>query len=521
MAGGGFVESGNGKEYPGKLTLYVTFTCIVAAMGGLIFGYDIGISGGVTSMDSFLEKFFPKVYRNQKADSSTNQYCKFDSETLTMFTSSLYLAALASSLVASWVTRKLGRKLSMLFGGVLFLAGALINGFAKAVWMLIVGRILLGFGIGFANQSVPLYLSEMAPYKYRGALNIGFQLSITIGILVANVLNYFFDKIKGGWGWRLSLGGAMVPALIITVGSLILPETPNSMIERQKIDEAKSKLLRIRGVANVDEEFNDLVAASEASRKVEHPWRNILQRKYRPHLTMAILIPFFQQLTGINVIMFYAPVLFKTIGFGNDASLMSAVITGIVNVVSTLVSIYGVDKWGRRFLFLEGGSQMLICQVVVAICIAAKFGVDGNPGELPKWYAIVVVLFICLYVAGFAWSWGPLGWLVPSEIFPLEIRSAAQSVNVSVNMLFTFAVAQIFLTMLCHLKFGLFLFFAFFVVVMTIFVYLFLPETKNIPIEEMSMVWKQHWFWSRYVTEGDFPTGSLEMSKGDNNAYKV
>lgn len=109
-------------------------------------------TGGVTSMDSFLEKFFPKVYRNQKDDSSTNQYCKFNSETLTMFTSSLYLAALGSSIVASWVTRTMGRKLSMLFGGILFLAGALINGFAKAVWMLIVGRILLGFGIGFANQ---------------------------------------------------------------------------------------------------------------------------------------------------------------------------------------------------------------------------------------------------------------------------------------------------------------------------------------------------------------------------------
>ncbi|KAI5656948.1 hypothetical protein M9H77_25741 [Catharanthus roseus] len=521
MAGGGFVDSGTGKAYPGNLTLYVTVTCIVAAMGGLIFGYDIGISGGVTSMDSFLERFFPKVYRNQKADSDTSQYCKFDSETLTMFTSSLYLAALLSSLVASYVTRKLGRKLSMLFGGILFLAGALLNGFAKKVWMLIVGRILLGFGIGFANQSVPLYLSEMAPYKYRGALNIGFQLSITIGILVANVLNYFFAKIKGGWGWRLSLGGAMVPALIITVGSLVLPETPNSMIERQQFEAAKTRLLRIRGVSDVDEEFKDLVAASEASRKVEHPWRNLLQRKYRPHLTMAILIPFFQQLTGINVIMFYAPVLFKTIGFGGNASLMSAVITGLVNVIATLVSIYGVDKWGRRFLFLEGGIQMIICQIVVAICIAVKFGIDGTPGELPKWYAIVVVLFICIYVAGFAWSWGPLGWLVPSEIFPLEIRSAAQSINVSVNMLFTFAVAQVFLTMLCHLKFGLFLFFGFFVVVMTIFIYFFLPETKNIPIEEMSMVWKQHWFWSRFVTDEDYPNvGALEMGKG-NDGYKV
>lgn len=155
----------------------------------------------------------------------------------------------------------------------------------------------------------------------------------------------------------------MVPALIITVGSLVLPDTPNSMIERGDRDAAKAHLQRVRGVDDVDEEFSDLVAASEASMQVEHPWRNLLQRKYRPHLTMAILIPFFQQFTGINVIMFYAPVLFSSIGFKDDASLMSAVITGVVNVVATCVSIYGVDKWGRRKLFLEGGVQMMICQV--------------------------------------------------------------------------------------------------------------------------------------------------------------
>lgn len=152
---------------------------------------------------------------------------------------------------------------------------------------------------------------------------------------------------------------------------------------------------------------------------------------------------------------------------------------------------------------------------MVAVCIAAKFGTDGNAGNLPRWYAIVVVMFICIYVAGFAWSWGPLGWLVPSEIFPLEIRSAAQSVNVSVNMFFTFVVAQVFLMMLCHLKFGLFLFFGFWVVIMTVFVYFFLPETKNIPIEEMVIVWKSHWFWRRFMVEEDGP------HHGVSNGMKV
>ncbi|GMH19503.1 hypothetical protein Nepgr_021344 [Nepenthes gracilis] len=358
MPAGGFVPR-EGKEYPGNLTPFVTVTCVVAALGGLLYGYDIGISGGVTSMASFLKKFFPSIYRIEEADSSTNQYCKFECQALTMFTSSLYLAALIASLMASMVTRKLGRKLSMLLGGILFFAGAIISAAAKDVAMLFFGRMFSGFGVGFANQSVPLYLSEMAPYRYRGALNIGFQLSITMGILVANVVNYFFTKIHD-WGWRLSLGGAMVPATIVTVGALLLPDTPNSLIERGNHEEAEAMLKRIRGVNDVQEEFNDLVAASEASKLVEHPWRNLRQRKYRPHLTMAIAIPFFQQLTGINFIMFYAPVLFKKIGFGSDLSLMSALIAGSVNVAATLVSIYGVDRWGRRFLFLAGGIQMLV-----------------------------------------------------------------------------------------------------------------------------------------------------------------
>ncbi|KAF8024678.1 hypothetical protein BT93_F1759 [Corymbia citriodora subsp. variegata] len=502
MAGGFGIESGGvTKDYPGKVTAYVLITCIAAAMGGMIFGYDIGISGGVTSMAPFLKRFFPAVYRKEVLDNSTNQYCKFDSILLTLFTSSLYLAALVASFGASKVTRNLGRRWSMLLGGTIFLCGALMNAAAQNILMLIVGRILLGVGVGFATQSVPLYVSEMAPYKHRGSLNVLFQLSITVGILCANVVNYFTQKMANGEGWRVSLGGAAVPALIIGISAFFLPNTPNSILEKGNPTKAREMLRRIRGVSDceVEAEFSDIVEASKASKAVKHPWRNLGKRKYRPHLIMSVFIPMFQQLTGINVVMFYAPVLFITIGFGNDASLMSALITGGVIVAATLISVYGTDKWGRRSLFFWGGGLMFIFQVAVASLIGWKFGVTGQVDNLPGWYAIVVVICICIFVSGYAFSWGPLGWLVPSEIFPLEIRSAAQSIVVCVNMLFTFLIAQIFLTMLCHLKFGLFIFFAFFVALMTIFIYLFLPETKNIPIEDMSQVWEEHWYWKKYV----------------------
>ena len=200
-----------------------------------------------------------------------------------------------------------------------------------------------------------------------------FQLTITIGILMANLLNYLFAKIKGGWGWQLSLGGAAVPALIIIAGALTLPDTPNSLIERGKHEEAKGQLIKIRGEPNVDEEFDDLVNASKASKLVENPWRTLLKRKYRPQLVFAIAIPAFQQLTGMNVIMFYAPVLFKTIGFGSNGSLMSALITGAINTLATFVSIFTVDKMGRRFLFLQGGLQMFLCQVKIIIITVIKF----------------------------------------------------------------------------------------------------------------------------------------------------
>ncbi|CAL9205846.1 unnamed protein product [Musa hybrid cultivar] len=488
---------GGAKKFEGRITIYVVICGIIAATGGLMFGYDIGISGGVTSMDDFLEEFFPVVFE-RKHKAKEDNYCKFDNQNLQLFTSSLYLAALVASFVASKICTKHGRKLTMQAASIFFLVGVILNAAAVNIAMLIIGRILLGVGVGFANQAVPLFLSEIAPVHVRGALNILFQLDVTIGIFVANIVNYLVSNIHP-WGWRLALGLAGVPAMMLCLGSMVIAETPTSLIEREMLMEGLAMLKKIRGTDNVDAEYEEILHACEMARQVKQPFKNLMKRSSRPQLVIAIVMQVFQQFTGINAIMFYAPVLFQTIGFKNDASLLSAVITGIVNVLSTVVSVVLVDKVGRRFLLLEACGQMLITQVAIGGILLVNLKATN---ELGHGVAVWVVVLVCLFVSSFAWSWGPLGWLIPSETFPLATRTAGYAFAVSSNMLFTFVIAQAFLSMMCHLRAGIFFFFGAWIVVMGLFVVFLLPETKNVPIDEMTeKVWKQHWFWKRFMDE--------------------
>ncbi|KAJ7959015.1 Sugar transport protein [Quillaja saponaria] len=510
MALGGFAVDGHTGGFGGKITASVVITCIVAASSGLIFGYDIGISGGVTTMVPFLKKFFPSILR-KAAEAKTNIYCVYDSQVLTSFTSSLYIAGLASSLVASRLTAAIGRRNTMLIGGCTFLSGAAINGGAANIAMLILGRILLGFGVGFTNQATPVYLSEVAPARWRGAFNTGFQFFIGIGVVAANCIN--FGTAKLSWGWRLSLGLAVVPAAIMTMGALFIHDSPSSLVERGKTSQAKQSLHKIRGSgADVEAELAELVKWSEVAKTAkQEPFVTIFKRQYRPHLVLSILIPFFQQLTGINIIAFYAPVLFQSVGFGSDSALIAAIILGIVNLASILASAAIVDRFGRRFLFIQGGIQMFLSLVGVAIVLATTTGVSGTK-HISKGYAILVLVLMCIYAAGFGWSWGPLSWLISSEIFPIKIRNTGQSISVAVNFATTFVLSQVFLTMLCHFKYGTFLFYAAWVGVMTIFVMLFLPETKGIPLDSMYRVWEQHWYWRSFVQGQSSQVNALQTN---------
>ncbi|XP_044475147.1 sugar transport protein 5 [Mangifera indica] len=498
MAVGGFAVDGS-SNFHGRITASVVITCIVAASSGLIFGFDIGISGGVTTMAPFLQKFFPAILRKM-AEAKTNIYCMYDSQVLTLFTSSLYIAGLASSLVASRLTAAIGRRNIMLLGGITFLAGAGINGGSENIAMLILGRILLGFGVGFTNQATPVYLAEVAPSKWRGAFNTGFQFFIGIGVVVSNCIN--FGTARLSWGWRLSLGLAGVPAAIMIIGALFITDSPSSFVERGKIEKARRSLQKVRGKdVDVEAELGDIMKSSEiAKSSSDEPFLTIFERKYRPHLVMAIAIPSFQQLTGINIIAFYAPQLFQSVGFGNDSALIASIILGVVNLGSILVSTGVVDRYGRRSLFLLGGVLMFVCQIAVSFVLAYASGVSGNK-EISRGYAILVLALMCTYAAGFGWSWGPLAWLIPSEIFPIKIRATGQSIAVAMNFAVTFVLSQTFLTMLCHFKFATFLFYAGWIGLMTFFIAFLLPETKGIPLDSMYAVWEKHWFWRRFVKD--------------------
>ncbi|BAT78525.1 hypothetical protein LR48_Vigan04g190000 [Vigna angularis] len=499
MAVGGFTENALPTAFHGdKITLSVLITCIVAASSGLIFGYDVGVSGGVTTMVPFLRKFFPSILRNA-SDAEVNMYCVYDSELLTLFTSSLYLAGLVSSLAASRVTTKFGRRNTIILGGAIFLAGAALNGAAQNILMLILGRILLGLGLGFTNQAAPLYLSEIAPPKWRGAFNTGFEFFLGIGVLAAGCINYATAKYT--WGWRLSLGLAVVPAAVITVGGFLITDTPSSLVELGKIDQARKALRKVRGShVDVEPELEELINWSRNVNSVEQePFMTVFERKYRPHLVMAVAIPLFQQLTGIHIVAFYSPNLFQSVGLGHSAALLSSIVFGLVNLVSIIVSTFFVDQFGRRFLFITGGIVMLVCQISVSALLAVVTGVHGT-NDISKGKAMMVLVLFCIYTAGFGLSWGPLTWLIPSEIFPLKIRSTGQSIAVGVQFIALFALSQTFLTMLCHFKFGAFLFYAVWIGLMTLFIIFFLPETKGISLESMYIIWGKHWFWKRFVT---------------------
>ncbi|MCO5550368.1 hypothetical protein L7F22_003852 [Adiantum nelumboides] len=493
------------KAPPPRITAYVVFTCIMAGSGGLMYGYDLVIAGGISIMDDFLLKFYPGVYIHKK-NAKEDNYCRYNNQVFQLFSSSLYLAALIATFFASVVSKKLGRRVTMLCAGMFFIVGTVIGTAAQNLAMIIIGRALLGCGLGFANQAVPVYLSEIAPPRIRGGLNMLFVVYVTIGILSGNIVNYFAAKVHP-WGWRLSLGMAGIPALILTLCSLIIVETPSSLVERGKFEQARDVLCRIRGTTDVSVELNEITEASkrfQGGRSWDSFRELFCKRRHRGEMVVACILPFFQQVAGNDAILFYGTFVFKLAGFGDQASLYSAIITGGCAFLACSSSTLFVDRLGRRPLLLFGCALMASALAIVGSIFAAAL--RGNVKKLSSAESVTEVVMVCVFVVGFGVSLGPLAWLIPSEILSQDVRSAGQSVTVFVNMLFKFIIAQTFLSMLCAFKFGIFFFFAGWSLVIAIFTLLFLPETKHVPLYKMETLWHDHWFWKKIVGPPSPPT---------------
>nr|XP_019705721.1 hexose carrier protein HEX6 isoform X2 [Elaeis guineensis] len=484
------------NPYNGRMTPFLVLTCMVASLGGVIFGYDIGISAGVmATKEASLKDMFPWLH--MRMEKSSSSYCRSSSQWMSGYTASLYVAGAMGALVAAWVTREFGRRPTMVAGGAASLAGSILAAAGPTVWTLLLGRVLLGFGVGFANQAIPLYLSEMAPPASRGAINNVFQLSYDIGLFLADLIIFSVQRSRDSWGWRISLGMAAAPSFSLTLGALFIPETANSIIQRDiDFHRAVKTLQTIRGTTDILAELNDIMTAGDAQVTTNQSFYRITRCKYRPQLIMAITIPFFQQVIGFNLVAFYIPILIQNIGFGKNSFLMSALVIGLTGTTSTMVLMTIVDRIGRRAMFTIGGIQMLVSLVAVGRVMMTQLSEDN---EISRGYAYLALFLVCVYLMGFGWSWGPLGWLVPSEIFPLEIRSAGQSIVVAVWFLSAFVVAETFPTLICQLKATSFFIFGGWVTMVIIFIHLFLPETRGIAMERMDQVWKKHWLWKKTI----------------------
>jgi len=442
----------------------VTLISAVAATGGLLFGFDTGVISGALP---FLRDRW-----------------QLGSSDIEAITTAVLVGAVLGSLSSGRVTDVLGRRKVMLATAVVFLVGAIWTGFAGSPLSLGAGRGIVGLAIGVASFATPLYIAEISPTRRRGALVSLNQLMITIGILVSYAVDYAFanDADLDSWRWMF-LSGA-VPALVLLVGMLFLPETPRWLVAQGREAEGRAVLERVEDPDLVEEAIRKMKADAAAESRYGGAWREVLQPWLRMPLLIGILIFFFQQFSGINTIIYYSPIIFQMAGFTSNAqSIAPAVVIGIVNVLFTFVSIALLDRVGRRPLYLVGFSGL----VVALLALGLSFEFQAALGEAAKWATVGSMLLFCAF---FAMSLGPLGWLIISEIYPLRVRGVGASVGSLSHWLWNAVIAFNFLTVVHALgPARTFWLFAAVGVAGVAWGFFSLPETKGHTLEQV----EEHW----------------------------
>jgi len=465
-----------------KTTLYAL--AMVASLGGLLFGYDTAvISGTVSSLQYY---FIDPMGLDTNAASAW----------LGFVVSSALIGCIIGGAVAGYISTRFGRKASLIFASVLLLISAIGSAWPEFLWgmpgalgadgvfLFVAYRILGGIGVGMASMLSPMYIAEIAPARVRGSLVSWNQFAIIFGMLVVYFVNW--GIALGGdtsWlnsiGWRWMFASEIIPALVFLLLLFTIPESPRYLMLTQRYDEAKQVLASL----------NNEEQATSSYLEIHNSVANVEQKPLRSYgvliLVIGVLLSVFQQFIGINVVLYYAPEIFKNMGMGTNAALLQTIWVGAVNLIFTVVAILTVDRWGRKPLQITGALVMAGAMITLGTSFYT---------QQMGWIALVSML---CYIAGFALSWGPVVWVLLSEIFPNAIRSKAMAIAVSAQWISNYVVSFTFpildknpyLTEQFNHGFSYWLY-GLMALLAALFMWKVVPETKGKSLEELEANWK-------------------------------
>lgn len=445
---------------------FVIKVSVVAALGGLLFGYDTAVIAGVIG---YLQKRFDlSPAMTGWAASSAIWGCVF------------------GAMAAGYLSDAFGRKKVLIVTAILFIISSIGAMIPDNLTEFLIARFIGGLGIGAASMLSPLYISEIAPSRTRGTLVSLYQLAIVIGINLIYFVNLMIAGLGDeAWnvetGWRYMLGSGVIPAFLFLVLLFLVPESPRWLVKRNKDADALDTLQKVNGA----EEGKNVLQEIKASLNQESgTLSELLNSNLRPALVIGVVLALFSQITGINAIIYYAPEIFKSVGFGAESALFQTVLIGVINTLFTFVALWLIDKAGRKTLLIWGLAGMIICLFAVGLCF--QYNLTSGP-----W----LIIFILGFIACFASSLGPIPWVLLAEIFPTRIRGVAMSLCTLILWIGVLAVTQFTPVLLNHPDVGsAFTFWIFMInsIFLLWFVWKKVPETKQRTLEEIERSWKKN-----------------------------
>ncbi|KAI0840059.1 general substrate transporter [Hypoxylon sp. FL0890] len=484
MGGGAVVQGSidpNRVEAPVTVKAYLM--CAFAAFGGIFFGYDSGYINGVMGMDYFIKQI--------EGPDATSLSGNHKSLITSILSAGTFFGALMAGDIADWI----GRRTTIIGGCIVFLIGVALQTASAGLALIVAGRLVAGFGVGSVSAILILYMSEIAPRKVRGALVSGYQFCVTVGLLLASAVDYGTQDRNDSGSYRIPIALQMLWALILGIGLFILPESPRYFVKKGKLDNAAKVLARLRGQPIesdfIQDELAEIIANHEYEMSVApsggywSTWLNCFRGslwKGSSNVRRTVLgtsLQMMQQWTGVNFVFYFGTTFFKQLGTIQNPFLISLVTT-LVNVFSTPISFWSMEKIGRRPLLLWGALGMVICQFIVAI-----IGTVTSAEPAVK----AMIAFICIYIFFFASTWGPGAWVVIGEIYPLPMRARGVALSTASNWLWNCIIAVITPYMVDEDKGNLgakvFYIWGGLCTLCFIYAYFLIPETKGLTLEQV------------------------------------